>query len=279
MATTKLTELGMDFIKKTCSAAGASLLQGKNSYVLPYALPVPTSSYVWVSHATFNGKPIVTNQQLGEALISWYNKYAQIYEIDANVMAAQGFVESGYKIWNYAKTSTASGISQFTVQAVFDIIIENRGSQYKFTQDEINAITKNIQGNLKNYDGTFSVSTTLGKQNRSILHQNIIDNPEIMVKAQCRYMRKISDDYGTKLGSNILFGYNRGPAYIRSNYTDTINNTVNKTYSGYEEEGIDYVWKIYTNLFNNFGYKHLNMNQKPEEFNAFQADVDGSSKE
>lgn len=276
MATTKLTEKGMAFIRQKCAGTSNTLLRGKNKYVLPYALPVVSSDYIWISNAKNNGKLLETNQQLGEALIAWYNKYAKTYEIDANVMAAQAYAESGYKIWNYAKTSTASGISQFIVQAVFDIIIQNRGSQVKFTQSEINAITKNIQGDIDDYDNTFKVSTTLGKQNRSILHQNIIDNPEIMIKAQCRFMRKIADDKNVKLGSIILFGYNRGPGYIKSNYTDTINNTIKRTYSGYENEGIDYVWKIYTNLFNNFGYTHLNMNQKPEEFNAFNADVAGS---
>ena len=244
MAYTKLSEEGKRFIRKVCNGSGNSFLQGKSPYktknnphgVLPYCIPPTSPTYIWAGHPKFNGVPITTNDELANAIINWYDKYAKIYEIDANVVAAQGYQESGYKIWNYALTSTASGISQFIVEAVLSYIIWNIGVSPGFTTDEINAITKNIIGENgaatpteKKSESTYSVSTTLGKKNRPILHQNIIDNPEIMIKAQCRYMRNNANK--NSLASVSLFGYSRGPGYIKKTYTESIQSATNGKYT------------------------------------------------
>lgn len=302
----RLTEEGKKFIKKVCEGTGNSNIRGKSRFkaegnpngVLPYTSPPTSPAKIWISNAKYNGTPITTNQQLGEALIDWYDKYGKIYQLDSNILAAQAYQESNYKLWNYALTSTASGISQFTIEAVIDIIFKNWGNATNFTQSEIEAIQLNIEGS-KTDENTFLISRELGKKNRPILHQNIIDNPEIMIKAQFRFMKVIANKYNT-LASNVLFGYNRGFTYIRPTYAETILYTMSKKSNGYEKEGIDYVFKIFGMLGdkNNqiasnektkdykpkgfyFGYDQLNMNKPPKEqakiFDAFQADVDGTN--
>lgn len=281
---TPLTEQGKAFIKTICSGTGNSLLQGKNpNGILPYCEPETSPSKTWISNAKYNNKLIENNQQLGDALIEWYNKYAEMYQMNANIMAAQAYEESGYKVWNYPLTSTASGISQFMVEAMFDTIIKNPpiGSQEKMTSTEINAITKGIFGlenpNLKYNIATYSVDNITGKKNRPIIHQNIIDNPEIMIKAQFRYMKYIATL--SSLASNALFGYSRGPGHVKPKYTESIIDATNS--DGYEEAGIDYVYKIFKRLEDKFGIKDLGMALLPSvqknNFDYVQADIDGSN--
>ena len=256
---TPLTKEGENFIRTVCKGTGNSLLQGKvNSGVLPYCSPATLPSKIWIGNAKDSaGNLITTNEQLGESLIVWFNKYGKIYLMDANVMAAQAYVESGYNIWTYPTTSTASGISQFTVDAMYDIIITNKFSSYcppntNMTDIEINAIISGINGieNKTNY-ATYEISTKaptlLGRQNRPIIHQNIINNPEIMIKAQFIYMKYIANAY-SPLTSNVLFGYSRGPGYVKKTYSDSVNNTRKVMGDGYLSEGINYVFRIFAIL-------------------------------
>ena len=113
-----------------------------------------------------------------------------------------------------------------------------------FTEDEIVAITKDVD--LINYENI---------SNRHQLHQNITDNPEIMIKAQFIYMNYIGNkcDY---LASSSLFGYNRGHAFVKKNYKDSIISAA-KHDLYYEIEGIGYVDKIFKFLIKYFGYNDL----------------------
>jgi len=306
MAYKQLTEEGKKFVRTECEKSKNSLLIGKSSQkiedptkkyynpngVLPFCNPPTSPNKIWTANVTYGGKSVTTNQSLAEAIINWYNKYAKIYEMDANVMVAQAFQESRYFIWNYALTSTASGISQFTNRAVFDMLITNKHPEVKplFTIAEINAITKNVVGNINDYDGTFSTGILQGRQNRPIIHQNIIDNPEIMIKAQFRYMKYIANKCNS-LSSSTLFGYSRGPAYAKSSYIESIQHCINNEKPGYEQEGIDYVFKIFSLLGdkNNelirtktkglyFGYDFLGMTAN-NNFNAFDAKaIDSNTK-
>lgn len=282
MAYKQLTEEGKKFIRNACSAPGNTMLRGKSKIkitdpekryynpdgVLPFCSPETSPTKTWISYAKYNGKVLTTNSEVAEAIINWYNKYGKIYEMDANVMAAQAYQESKYVFWAYPLTSTASGISQFLAISVLDVIIQNNYSSIKplFTQAEIEAITKDVSGNKLVYS-TYDVGTKLGKENRPIMHQNIIDNPEIMIKAQFRYMKYIASRCNG-LTSSTLFGYSRGPAYAKSSYTASINHCMANEKPKYEEEGIDYVYKIFNYLGNKsfpglnghyFGYDFLNM--------------------
>lgn len=293
MAYTPLTQQGKNFIRKVCEGTGNSLLVGKSKYkindttsdnynpdgVLPYCYPQPSPTKDWYSNAKFDNKPITSNQQLGEAIINWYDKYGKIYEMDANILAAQAYAESAYIVWNYPLTSTASGISQFTSATVFEMIISNKYNiEPKFTQEEINAITKNVTGNTSSKD-TFSVGNMTGKKNRPIMHQNITDNPEIMIKAQFRYMKLISNRCNG-MASSTLFGYSRGPfGHAFPSYTKSIASATNS--ADYQIEGIGYVYKIFSLLGNNnyhpkgyFGYDQLKMH---DTFDKYKAEIDESN--
>jgi hypothetical protein len=280
-----LTQKGEAFIRAACSGGGNSLLQGKNKGVLPYCDPVTSPSKIWVSNARHNNVLITTNQQLGEALIDWYNKYGNMYQMDANVMAAQAFQESGYFVWNYPTTSTASGIGQFTTDAVYDVIITNNYSYITphMTTAEIQAIISGTFGIGGSYDTTYNVASVTGKKNRPIMHQNIIDNPEIMIKAQFRYMKIIAAVGKTSLTSQVLFGYSRGLGLIKSTYSDSIERAT-KYSPNYQIEGIDYVFKIFRYLGYPqtiggikgmyFGYDDLGVNVYPNpNFDALSADA------
>jgi len=166
MGYVSLTEQGKSFIKNVCSGNGNSLLKWKNSYVLPHCSPECPSSKIWTSNAKHNGVPITSNYELGEAIIDWYNKYGEIFDIDANIMAAQAYQESGYKIWNYPPNSTASGISQFIVETIFEIIVKNKylkDSKYEFTNGEISAITNNLNGN-KELISSYKINENIGRK-------------------------------------------------------------------------------------------------------------------
>lgn len=295
-----LTQKGKDFITLKCSGTGNSLLRGKskdsitnpnkpnlyNPYgVLPFCDPPISKDKIWVSNATHNGKAITTNQELGVAIIDWYTKYGQIYLMDVNFLAAQAYQESGYNVWIYPLTSSASGISQFIVDTVYGVVIKNQfgvsnlGNNQYFSDEEIALITKNIKGDKFDYN-TYTLSKLLGRQNRATLHQNIIDNPDLMIKAQFRYMKYLSK-LSNGLASTTLFGYSRGQGMIvwknhnKAIFSDSIKRAAQYS-AGYEVEGIDYVYRIFKSLYYNFGYTQLNMDS-PSNFDKFKAETDESN--
>lgn len=259
----KLTDEGKAFIKKICSGDGNSLISGhviinKTPVALPYCTPPSHPNKIWKSYipltsGTVDGY-VTTNSELGDLLIKWYDKYGSIYQMDANILAAQAFAESGYRTWTYAIKSTASGISQFKADTITDVIFKNFGksqSNPPFTQEEIDKIQKNIIGNTNDMN-TYFVKNPQGRENREIMHQNIIDNPDLMIKAQYRYMKYISS-LCDGLAATTLFGYSRGQLHAKKTYTESI--TSAKNYDpGSEKEGVNYVKTIFTNLYKNFGY-------------------------
>jgi len=268
MAYTALKQEGINFIRNVCKNQGNKLLSGKVSDgPLPYCNPPTSPDKIWYAHPKDDsGVLITTSIALGEALIKWFNKYSEQYELNANIIAAQAYAESGYILWNYPLTSSASGISQFVNDAVYDIIIRNQDKT--FSTDEISAITKDFTQHIP-----IAPKVTIGKKNKPYLHQNICDNPQIMIKAQCSYMKIIANRCDG-IASSSLFGYNRGPEYSFPSYTKSITSASNHK-SGYEEEGINYVYRIFNILGNPkynkngyFGLDELNLNEPFNEFNA-----------
>ena len=262
MAVTKLRKEGENFIRSKCNGSGDSKLRGsandKGGYkynlegVLPYCSPLTTTSKQWTSNPLINGG-VSTNGELGEALIKWYNKYAEVFGMDANIMAAQAYQESAFIVWNYAVNSSASGISQFVASTFYEGVMKNKRNS--FTNAELVALTKNMIDYTYSSgtppENPFLVKYELGRQNRPILHQNIIDNPEIMIKAQFDYMKFISTRC-EKMASCSLFGYNRGP-YLTNSSSYSAWIAAAKSYSNnYENEGIIYVYRIFKSLYNNY---------------------------
>lgn len=281
MAYTPLTEKGKIFIRKICQGNGNSLLSGKNSYVLPFCDPPTLPSKIWTSNPQINGG-IKTNSELGEKLIIWYDKYANECQIDANFIAAQTYAESGYKVWTYSPTG-AIGISQYIPSTLYSNVIQSNSSMDKlstltYSTIEINKIIYLIEPNNPNIAkdaDTYAFRNSLAPY-RAQLHQNLTDNPEIMIKSQFRYMKYMANKYSS-LASHVLFGYNRGPALIKKTYPMSIE-AAKKYKPDYEKEGVKYVYRIFKLLNNSFGYEDkLKMSTPTSQFDAFKADVDESN--
>ena len=298
----KLTKEGENFISHICDLHGEKLLQGNNG---PLSFTEPIINKTWYTNVSYNRNGILTAinnaNDLKSAFIYLFNKYSEIYKLDANIMAAQAYAESNFKIWNYAPyPSTASGISQFIMPSIYGVVIRNSlPVNPKFTEDEINKLTDGLSNPLD--ENSYRVKYRVAKDNRPILHQNVIDNLEIMIKAQCFYMRYIANNCND-LASTSLFCYNRG-TFFRKTYTESIdfcrNHKVSKKNPRYYEEGVDYVWKIFGMLCdkNNeaigrvkpkgyyFGYGPTNPNPELQldvtqfpnrNFNRYKANVDES---
>jgi hypothetical protein len=300
-----LTKEGEAFIMKACSGTN-SLLQGTNGVMV---FSYPETNKTWIAQPKDDGgKLITTNAELGKQLIKWYNKYAIIFELDANILAAQAFQESKYALWAYPKKrdnpkydSSATSITQFLIRTLFSVVVKNvfaSKEEYRFTENEISAIfVKNCSGNTNVYE-TFKVGgvNKIGRYNRPIVHQNAMDNPEIMIKAQFVYMKHISK-LAKNIASTTLYGYNRGEGFIRKespSYTQTINYSAYREGDDYPKEGIDYVFRIFnylgnpesakytidgTKFTNCFGYNKppFNIDCNIANFNKYQAETDESN--
>lgn len=244
MAFSKITTEGEAFIYEVCRIGGNTLLSGKNNYPMPYTNPPLDKT--WTCNIIYEGTRVSAGDSLARALINWFNKYGEMYELDANVLAAQAYVESNYKIWSFPNgKSNASGINQFVMLTTYGIIINNEGNSIKMNQDEIDKIISGITTNPYSKN-TYNVDYgEIPYSVHPILHQNIINNPEIMIKAQARYMKNLADSCNS-LASSTLFCYSRG-TYISNNYSRSILwcNNSNKANPNYTNEGVNYVLKVF----------------------------------
>jgi hypothetical protein len=271
----EITTAGEGSIKAYCAKKGMALLSGTNGK-LPYSSPEIDKT--WVSNAQYLGKPIEDSETYADALIAWYNAAALKYDLDANILVAQGWIESELKAWNYAPNSDASGISQFVMLTFYDIVVSNR---IQNVNPLSNAERDTLIAGLTNPYSVVSYkarqnSNTAAKENRPILHQNIIDNPDLMIKAQARLMASIA--IKTKnLASSTLFGYSRGPAYAHSTYTESVRRCQaaedgGSISGGYTKEGTDYVVKVFgilgdpDNLLQDDSRNDLGKGYKPAGF-------------
>lgn len=287
MSYVPLTQDGKAFIRHIGnSTQNNGLITGGNSYPLPYA---SSNVYNFTAKAyDHNNKLITSNTQLCESLIVWFDKYSKIYDLDANIIAAQAIAESGFKIWNYSETG-AMGLTQFTMTTVYDVLISNNYSVTpKFSDDEIGKITSGVtdlsfQTSYFNSDSSNANTRAVAKSNRLIVHQNIIDNPEIMIKAQCRLMKKIAQN-NQHWASSTLFLYNRASGISSKSYTDAIIKVDNMFKGTYINEGLKYVKHIFGLLGDknnkyakgdhkgySFGYD-TKIDIDPNNFDSFVAD-------
>lgn len=278
-----LTGKGITFIRTVCKGSGNSLLSGKQKYALPNS-GNPASTIYTANATDNNGDPITKNSQLGEALIFWFNDYAQEFNLDANIMAAQAFIESKYALWAYSNTG-AQGLSQFLSGTLYDVAIGGFGDashiSIEFSDDEKDRLTVNLTNPKQQNSYVYKDSNpalAIAKANKSPFFQNIMDNPDLIIKAQCRLMAGI----GIKAANNAassLYGYNQGSKRVSSTFTKTAKLSENTR--GYEE-GIQYIKKIFRVLgdVNNtddkakgiwFGY-NIDFT-----FDSFEADVQTSN--
>lgn len=248
----------IDFIREKCSGNGNTLIEGKNEYSLPNCIPVE-SNKTWKMNAFYNGKRIMTNKEFGDAIIEWYNKYGKLYGLDANVLIAQMSQESGFKGWNYSRTG-ALGLTQFVPETIYSLIVKNSGNiEPNISVDEI----KKIINNLTVFDTQDGINTITSHKNRAQLHQNVIDNPEIMIKAQARYMKSIATRCNN-LTSSTLIGYNAGSGLVKDNYIDTVKRVISHWAHKPDKinEALEYVHKIFNIMYYKMGYKDLDMEKE-----------------
>ncbi len=257
MAFKALTKKGEEFILNRCladSTFGADRFNGKRSFALPKS-NVPSGTVFSAKPKDETQNSITTPQQLATNLISWFNRYSELYLLDANVIAAQAYAESGYNLWIYSEGG-AMGLSQFLDTAFYDTIIKN---QYTF-QDDVDDLTSGMSGDIKDiriHIPNFSTrdktilsnpdTTAVATANRQILFQNIINNPKIMIKAQC-YVMSFIGQRNNNLASSSLFAYNRGGYLSSTSYDDMISKTQKKYGSEYIKEGVTYVNRIFNLL-------------------------------
>jgi N-acetyl-anhydromuramyl-L-alanine amidase AmpD len=276
---TKITEQGKNFISEIINKNGESLLTGNNG-ILPFSddgsgNPIDKK---WIVNAKFNGEELTINN-LKDALIFWFEKWSNKYELDPNVLAAQAYVESGYKIWWYDTKTTKSGINGFTMSMVYSIIIENFSDvRPEMTINEQTDILLNLNAGKSStsYQPTSGNENTkqIARSNRGILHQNIINHPEIMIKAQARYMRYLSNNCA-KLASTSLFCYNRGTNYIANTYSRAIEKSKKNDTKPELNEGLNYVLKIFGVLgdTNNLIKASFNKKYKPKNYSFGYDDI------
>ena len=309
MTYSKLTEEGEKFIRKICESGmkpnknGSTLLSGKYGQPLPFS--DVSNTKIWNCNIIYNGKQITNGTDLANALIYWFNFHCSNFEMDANVIAAQAYVESaGYTMWAYARgNSTASGLVQMIMTTIYANFVESAknppiASNTSLTKSEVDKILKNLKDSgVKNSYEVGGTTPETARYNRPILHQNVIDNPDIMIKAMCKYMKNMANKCDS-LTSSSLFCYNRGN-YFGKTYSECIKKCMDATPgTDYYKEGINYVERIFGILgdINNsvittgkpkgvyFGYdekffpatnpKNLRLN---ETFNAFGANVNQSA--
>jgi len=252
MAYSELTKKGKEFITHICSSFSTKILTGKNSYVFPYT-NTPYSNKVWVCDIKYNGKQLTNATDVANALIDWYNKYANIYKLDANIIAAQAYVATKYYMWYYAEDVTASGVPQLTMLTFYNRYVKNIDTASTSTDTSIPKITKNeieviINGLTDKYDvNSYNVggaTPEVARSNRPIFHQNVINNPEIMIKIQCDYMKSITNNCDS-IASTSLFCYSRGSEYVADTYSDALLKCKNDKGEEYMNYGLDYVLEIF----------------------------------
>lgn len=297
MAYKKITKQGEKFMKTIGENNGENgLIRGKNSYEVPFTYDVTIPSTLIAGIVDEEGYMIFNNTQYIEYLIRIYNHYAELYDLDANILVAQAYVESGLKVWNYAPyPSTATGLTQFLIGTMAEVVIKNKYiAEPKFTQSEIDKMILNFEqpynensykvgGSRDIREGEDNFLTrSRSRKNRYYYLLNAMNNPDLMIKAQCRYMKYIASR-NNNLASNTLFAYNRGSSYRADTYTGIINIVKNKKGENYIDEGLKYVEKIfgilgdefnkYTNVKPNGIYFGYDLDLDKSNFDAFKADV------
>ena len=114
----KITNTGRRFIEKVVADGG--LLSGTNG-------PMPFSDdgagnkvdKTWVVNAIGSDDKPLNNDNLAQSLITWFERYAEMYELDPNILAAQAYVDSRYRLWYYSNGCVPDGGWHVSLRPVF----------------------------------------------------------------------------------------------------------------------------------------------------------------
>lgn len=224
--------------------------------------------------------PITTKEQYKKAIIGWFEQYGNQYNVNPNILAAQAFKESTYRTYAYADSSTAMGITQFTTGTIRDVIINNFRNE--FTEEEIGKITRGVvlidgttRSDIKNYGiikdrpltltNSNDLEAVTAYSNKRNFYQNIIDNPQIMIKAQALLLGAIAE-YHNNLAASALFLYFAGPniryssgdsLFKSNNFGDLLDKVYRKSANVYPtnriNDGLEYARKIFNILSEKVG--------------------------
>lgn len=227
--TTKISASGKAYI--------ATRVQDSISYDKLFTYTDPNTQITM--KATIAG---ITASNAAESLYDWYNKYSVMYSLDPNIIAAQGDQESAH--YRFAAFNTnengginAMGISQIVASTLLNILYnEGVGNvQPQITEQERNAIFLGI-----------SFPRELSNDNKKIMLQNAVNNPEIMIKAQCIYMRyqanRCSSGSDSLLSSTLMAYYM--PASAAKNYYTSIYNANNHKNSDKAKKYVAFIFNI-----------------------------------
>lgn len=294
-----ITTEGAQFITNVCTNNGKSnngndKLQGRKNILLPWSI-ITNLNTIYKSNAKsgifpHKGEPITTNQGLASELVSWYNYYcgSDQFDLNANVVAAQGRIESAYTVWAF-NSINATGIGQFLLRATWGFMLTNSTATLpKFTDEEIATLTNGFVHPLSYYtalgDGGFKKclqSDEDSKINRTALYQNMINNPDLCIKGQARYLRYNADLCKRSAASSIAC-YFQGHAYAAPTYMEVLgkipesitDNTGKVRYA--RQDAQNYNTKLFTFLRDNFKLKQLSIpeNNTP---NPYQVNVNNSN--
>jgi hypothetical protein len=265
--TTEISDMGKNFIRDKCAqnASSGKLFTYKYADINPTPLypndPNPISTITAIPYYYRDGIathiPITNAKEAADALIYLYTKYSVKYNLDPNIIAAQGAWESVFYRFAAFNVSdgylNAVGISQIVRSTLQDLINNVYNISPIITSDERQLILNGLKTPLRinNADKTHknNQQTSLHDDTDNILIlQNAINNPELMIKTQCMYMRYLADQCGYLLSSTLAAYYR--PASKSTNYNTTISKIISKNVDPKNAE--EYVYNIFTILDNNF---------------------------
>ena len=258
----KITKKGREFILNRCNinyntnTTRGTVLRGAYTYNQKDG-KIVKNQIITPKIIDDNGNLITDLNVYAEQIIIWFEKYGKEYNLNPNVLAAQAYQESYFRPYAYPASSTAMGITQFTVPTIFNVIIENRFGG--FDQEEIDIFTNGIVGDLTlektfivvkgeydNFIDSNRTEATRAINNSLILFENVTNNPKLMIKAQAIYLSTIAQHHNN-LAASVLTLYFAGPLLNR----DGSSRLISKTYGNLLDSMItDRDGKTYRSTFN-----------------------------
>lgn len=276
MSFKSLTRNGEAFITKACNE-NTNNFSGSFPYVLGRSNV--TGGTVVTANSKYQGSPITDNETYVKALIFWFNQYSEQYQLDANIVAAQTFIESSFKLWEYSNSgddtkSSAMGLCQLYDNEIWDLFFTTTREEVTIPKDQTLyddqklIISMNLSGDLTDIrnivpyqDNSTADTNATAIANRGQLFQNIMNNTEIMIQVQCRYMSEIGQR-NNNLASSSLFAYATNGYLTSATYNEVINNAAKANLP--VKPGIDYVDKVfkllggkYKSIFGDFGRDYV----------------------
>lgn len=252
-----LTQNGEKFIIDACNKNTNSV-----SGSFPYALGRSNvaANTILTADSKYQSLSITDNLTLATALIFWFNQYCEWYLLDANIIAAQTYIESNFKLWEYSNSgdatkSSAMGINQLYDNEIWDLFLDDNGMEVDVPKDQDlflqqkAIMSTNLLGDLTDIrniipyqNDSTSATNAVALENRKQLFQNIMNNTELMIQIQCRYMSEIGER-NNNLASSSLFAYSTNGYLESKTYNEVINNASKGNLP--VKPGIDYVDKVF----------------------------------